>query len=52
MTNAERQKKYREKQKQLKGKDYLKKESQRVKKYYVPTDKLSTRKLAKRREKI
>lgn len=41
MSNAERQKKYRERKKAEEGENYLRKEVQRVKKYYVPTSELS-----------
>lgn len=37
MSNAERQQKYQERKKAKEGENYLKKEVQRLKKYYVPT---------------
>jgi len=52
MSNAERQKRYRERKKEKEGEEYLKREVQRVKRYYVPTTELSDRSLSKRRKKI
>ena len=52
MSNAERQKKYRERKKAKEGENYLKREVQRVQKYYIPTSELSSRALSKRRKKI
>lgn len=52
MSNAERQKKYRERKKAEQGENYLRKEVQRVKKYYVPTSELSKKSLSKRRKRI
>lgn len=52
MSNAERQKRYRERKKAKEGYSFLKKEVQRVKKYYVPTSELTSRSLSKRRKRI
>lgn len=52
MSNAERQKKYRERKKAEEGENYLRKEVQRVKKYYVPTSELSKNSLSKRHKRI
>jgi len=46
------QKEYRERKKLKEGDGYLKKETERVKRYYVPTSELSDRKLMKRRKKV
>ena len=52
MTNAEKQRRYRERKKLVQGSEYLKREAERVRKYYVATTELSQKELDCRRKKI
>ena len=49
LTNAERQKRYREKQKEENKEEYLKKEAKRKRNAYIPSSKLSPSELMERR---
>ena len=49
-TRAEIQKQYRERKKLREGEEYMEKERERKRKYYVKTSDLSAKKLKKRRE--
>ena len=51
MTNAEKQRKYWERKKLEKGSEYLKKETERIKKYYIPATRLSLEGLGRRRKR-